>query len=56
MYEALDDMRDGALEAMLHPPRMGSTEVHAHQRTDNLAVLIADDTALSLTKCLVDNR
>ena len=22
MYEALDDMRDGALDAMLHPPRM----------------------------------
>ena len=31
-------------------------EVHAHQRTDNLAVLIADNTAASLTKCLVDNR
>ena len=33
-----------------------STEVYAHQRTDNLAVLIADNTEASLTKCLVDNR
>ena len=28
----------------------------SHQRTNNFAVLVSDDTAASLTKCLVDNR
>ena len=32
-----------------------ATEVHAHQRTDNLAVLVSDDTAASLAQSWVDD-